>query len=408
MGGVGRFLGAFGGFVLIPVLATSAHAQVGKTTTGAVAGRNKVVKQTGVAPFVRVEPASGFVDDAFAFDGAGGRIAVVITDAAKSSEVRVLDLAQDGKVLSTRALPSELLPQALAFLGDKDAILVVGEDARAPAEDRPRLGVLLDASGKTVRRFGPATDIAWTRVGADDVIVSWTRKNLNHYEIVAVTAAGKPVAKKTFRLGKGGLDVDLLGWRDAYLTAVVRQRGEYIKKLDQRGPAREARWDARTGKLAGARDIADPLEHKRVAEIRLPRPNLDAFLRVTEDLKGIELVGADDKRVPVTLPVAFPTYDPKSFTARQQPGGQWLFTLTVDPVNPDALAKKVADPEAIDLYRVEATGGRAIKLARVPKADRGFLWQSSAGRWAVLRKHKGFDRGGPVLEVFDLILAPKT
>ena len=80
----------------------------------------------------------------------------------------------------------------------------------------------------------------------------------------------------------------------------------------------------------------------------------------------------------------------------------------MDPVNPDALAKKVADPEAIDLYRVESTGGKAVKLARIPKGDRGFVWQAATNRWAVLRKHKGFDRGGAILEIYDLILAPKT
>lgn len=397
---------AFVVFVPIYAFCSAASAQVGKTTTGAVAGRNKVVKEAGVRLLAKVAPEAGFVDDAFAFDGAGGRLAIVVTDAAQQAEVRVLDLAQGAKVLSARPLPAEILPTKLAFVGDKDEILVVGEDQRVDA--RPTIAVLLDATGKATRRWGPATDIATTKVNGVDVVTAWTRKSGVAYDVAATTLAGKSYAKRTLKLGKGGLDVELLGWRDAYLSAVVLQKGAFIKKLDQRGPSHEARWDAKTGKIGGAKELADPLEHKRVSEIRASWPNRDTFVRVTEDLRGIELVDADDKRTPIELPVELTMYDPKSFTARPQPGGGWVISLTVDPVNPAALAKKIADPEAIDLFRLDAGATKLQKVARLAKGERGFVWQATAGRWAVLRKHKGFSRGGPTLEIYDLILLEKS
>ena len=43
------------------------------------------------------------------------------------------------------------------------------------------------------------------------------------------------------------------------------------------------------------------------------------------------------------------------------------------------------------------------RLARLPQNDREFTWAVAGGRWAVLRKHKGYGRGGPELELYDLV-----
>src|SRR5258705_11791634 len=53
----------------------------------------------GVKPLSTVHPDEGFVEDAYAFDGSGGRLALVRADASSLAELQVLDLAQGGAVL---------------------------------------------------------------------------------------------------------------------------------------------------------------------------------------------------------------------------------------------------------------------------------------------------------------------
>ena len=42
-------------------------------------------------------------------------------------------------------------------------------------------------------------------------------------------------------------------------------------------------------------------------------------------------------------------------------------------------------------------------IAAQTSPDRDVRWRASKTVWAVLRKHKGFDRGGPQLDVYPLV-----
>ena len=73
--------------------------------------------------------------------------------------------------------------------------------------------------------------------------------------------------------------------------------------------------------------------------------------------------------------------------------------MTVDPVNPDAVRRKKADEERMDLYRLDS-GPRATPLGQVPTGKRGFGWQAGRRFFGYLVKHKGFGRGGQELRIY--------
>jgi hypothetical protein len=75
----------------------------------------------------------------------------------------------------------------------------------------------------------------------------------------------------------------------------------------------------------------------------------------------------------------------------------------VDPVNAEAVRNKKADADELDVYALDLESGRATRLVSgVLAAKRALTWTVGGGRLALLRKHRGFDRGGMELEVYDL------
>ena len=72
------------------------------------------------------------------------------------------------------------------------------------------------------------------------------------------------------------------------------------------------------------------------------------------------------------------------------------------------MAARRTDPDLIDLCAIElgsGTPGPAQRLRTLPGNQRPSSWKLTAGgRLALLRKHKGFARGGTEVEIYDLDL----
>jgi hypothetical protein len=149
--------------------------------------------------------------------------------------------------------------------------------------------------------------------------------------------------------------------------------------------------------------VEDLMQDQKTLLVRKQFPNVSAFVKVADDLTKLELFTADQKAHELKLAEELVKYDPKSVQQQLALDEKSLtFSLTVDPVNILAVEKKVADIEYIDFYRADTETGQAKRLARLPAWGRPFAWRLSSGLIAVLRKHKGFDRGGPDLEVYQL------
>jgi hypothetical protein len=368
---------------------------------------NAVVVQT-------VAPTRGFIDTPFAFNGAGGRLVYVNTDAAELCEVVVLDLALGTEVMRLSTTAFTTAPLSVADVIDGEHFLI----AAHPTPDSDAVAAaVLDRTGKVVRKFGPATDLVRITYDGEDSVVAYHRSEktpnkgkpeATHTVEVFALATGKRIGKK------GVLVTDLAGFSqkldfrvnhfaEGYTRAVGIKGGQYDKKEDQRSPDVEGWYDIPRATFAKKIPIANVTEHTTRLQILAQHPNESWFATVAQDLSGIVAYTGQSGPTPVELAESFKHYQAKSFVA-QPPGvdGAIYFTLEIDPVHQEAVDRKRAAEKWIDLYRLSAASPRATRVARLPVEDDhpGVTWRARETEWAVLPRHVGFERGGPQLIVY--------
>ena len=366
----------------------------------------------GVKPLAHLHADKGYFDEAFALDGAGGRLAYVNDDGAAFAEVTVVDLNQGGKAVAHFDVTAWATTVArLAFVLDGNALLLVAP--ASPKDAAKKSAFLVDLGGKLLHKWGPATDFVVGEIEGAETITVFDAKaaadgattfDVGFYRL----DSGKPVGKRQRLVANAegfvkSIDLRILYWRDAYQEIVGKKPGTYDKFKDQRMNDSEGIYDVVAGKLLRSTAIPDLILHAKLTLLRAERPNQSAFAWVTPDLHGIDLLTAEDQRTTVSMDEPFAHYETGSLAQELGRDGKLAFSLTIDPVNPDAVARQVADPELVDLYSLDPSTGKAVRRARLPKLGRAFTWRLSSGRWAVLRRHKGFSRGGPDLEVYDLV-----
>jgi hypothetical protein len=372
----------------------------------------------GATLLKEIAPERGFVDDPVRFDGAGGRLLYVHSDAGELCEANLVDLGQGAADLATIDLAKlTIAPVDVDFALGGDVLFVtylvgVGDDARKAAALVERKA---DGSAKVVRTFGPATDVALTYHDGAPVVAAYaqTRKRskkgewqVKHEVELRALDTGKRVGKKAvLDADETGyvkkLDFRILYWRDGYLRAVGIKGGTWDRKEDQRSPDHEAWFDLAQGIFSKRLAIADLVEHTQLAQLLAEHANESRFLTVKRDLSGVVRF-ADDARADVALAEPMHHYDPASLRYQRTPDGGFYFSLTIDPVNPDAVARQKAEPKWLDLYRLGAGATQAERVARLLVGDRPVAWVASAGHVAVLYKHKGFSRGGKRLLLYRL------
>ena len=87
-----------------------------------------------------------------------------------------------------------------------------------------------------------------------------------------------------------------------YLQALVKKPGRYDARADVRGGTQMAVLDVLSGRTGPGKKVEDIPRFLRFAEKRAERPGLDAFVRVTDDGGGLEVVGPGEKVRPLALP----------------------------------------------------------------------------------------------------------
>ncbi len=382
------------------------------TLGGTRKSRERVPENAVVAH--TVAPAKGFVDNPFAFNGAGGRLAYVNADAAELCDVVVLDLALGTEVMRVPINAFTTAPLSVADVIDGEHFLVT---ARPSPDSAAITAAVLDRTGKVGKTYGPATDIAQITYDGDDALVVYNRAE-------NTPKKGKPQATHTVevfslatgkRIGKRGtLVTDLAGfnekldfrvnhWAEGYTRAVGIKGGQYDKKEDQRSPDVEGWYDIPRSTFAKKIPIADVTEHTIRFQALAQHTNEPWFVEVKDELSG--LVAYTGQAGPNTVELAEPWrhYLAKSFVV-QPPGvdGAIYFTLEIDPVHQEAVDRKRAAEKWIDLYKLPLGAPRATRVARLPIEDDfpGMTWRAREDVWAVLPRHIGFDRGGPKLIVY--------
>ncbi len=366
----------------------------------------------GIELAKEIKPAEGFVDDPVRFDGAGGRLLYVNSNSAELCDIIVLDLGQGYTALRTVDISKVTnAPLDVRFAIDGEHYFVtykvgVGDDAKVG-------GALVDSTGAAVRTFGPATDVRATRYDGEFAVAVYDAErkrskkgevSVDHSVEVLALATGKRIGKKasltTDETGHSKkLDFHVQYWLDSYTKAVGVKGGVWDRKEDQRSPDVAAVYDLPQKLFARRTPIRDVTEHARRTQLRQEHANERSFLYVENDLSGVKWFDHGKTR-DIGLAQPFHHYDPKSMHYQRGAAGEMYFTLTIDPVNPDAVARKKADPKWLDLYRLEPGGTKAKRVGRLLLGKRDVAWVASPGYWAVVPKHIGFSRGGKLLRLY--------
>jgi hypothetical protein len=377
----------------------SAGAQP-KSTAPPLVGATEIVKKT--AP-------TGFIDDAIASDET--RLAYVVGDASTGSELHLVNVATQAETVVDLAAVT-VHPISVALFGPR--VFVVGQN-----EDGAQIAALVeptaDAAKPTVKsppkivyKLGPATDITVvTRDGKPRIALHRATSAMtgmkHEVELDAVETGKRVAAGHAIELdGKDAnkkLELTVNHWSDGYTRAHGIKGGEWEKKEDQRSPDVEATYDLVAGKFVEQTKIEDLFaQHKRFQTLAEVHDRVD-FLHMTWDNSTVQIWRAG-KPVGVTLDQPINNYDPKSLQGFVAADGSAWFVLKTDPVNPDAVARKKADPEYVDVFHATADG-KAERKARVLETGvRVRFGTMGSDRFWLLERSSGFERGGKTLTLY--------
>ncbi len=365
-------------------------------------------------PRFALQADKGFFDDPLAFDEGARRLAVIRTDSASFARIEILDVEGGGQAQRSFEIgnPGQSFEQ-IHFADDGAGIVLVSRD---PVSGK-RSAQFFDAAGKPAGLAGPYTEIAPSMLGVKRVLIGVARKTdakgstintLSAHRLDGLARIGKARAHKLGPQGEiKGHELRALSWFDGFSKAHVLRAGRYDKEKDFRQPDRAAVFDALQGTVTSETEIGDVYAFAHVTKLRAERPNRTVFAVLADGESGLDLVDAGGARTP--LPVAAPFHLYESRSVREQEGpeaGRFYFSLTVDALNRDAVARQKADKPYLDIYATDLGGkdtapGTTLR-AHIPVDDRPTVWVAGYGRAAVLKKHKGFSRGGRDLEVHDL------
>jgi hypothetical protein len=355
-------------------------------------------------PVARYEPGtSGFIEDAYAVSDDGKTLAFITTDGATAA---VLHLATVGAAeIKIEGVPIDVVD--LHLIGPDRILLVSGAENSLKAS-------VLTPHGSEKPQLGPFHRLALARIDGKAAIVTYTRsdkKGVQH-ELVAYDVAHlKPFKRKMLVedaegqiRGPHGM-LKPLWWSDGFTVLNARKPGEYDRAHDIRQPDRSTRLDVFSGKILDEEQVKDVVAFTKVALERRDRPNENVLVHFSDDRKQLLMLdGLVDHELQLARPIR--KYDPQSLGAQLVDDKRVAMSLSVDPVNPDAVNRQKAEPDEIDLYTIDRQSHIATRILTLPGEGRRSTWHIASDRLVLLRKGKGFDRGGVALEVYDLAPAP--
>ncbi len=356
----------------------------------------------GATEVAKLTTPSGFIDDAIVVDG--DRVAYVIADSSAKAELHVLVLSTKAEqVVDVSGI--SLHPLAITLVAQR--AFVVGEGA-----DGKQVAAMVDLvdrgkgkpAGTVLYKVAPATHItALPGKIAVHRVTAGAASTKHEVEILSIDN-GRRLSSRTLELATPGdlekkLDFRVNHWSEGYAKAHGLKGGEWDKKEDQRSPDTEATYDFAAGKLVDRKKIDDLFEQrKRFQALADGSGKLD-FVRTGWDNNTLQAWrGGKLHKLELDQPLA--TYDIKSLQGIVQPDAVWV-AAKVDPVNAEAVARKKADVEYLDIF-VARPDGKATRKARVPaQGIRHRFGVTGAGFWLVER-NQTMERGGKSLTLYKL------
>jgi hypothetical protein len=366
------------------------------------------------APLLRLTPPEGrFFDDPVAVSPDGTLVAEVVTDAATHASLQVSAVA-GGAPLVLDGLPVAVT--SLTFLGPKRVLVV----SRREGGDQ-LMGQVIDvvdktrlAPGKT--RLGPADAIEVTDHKGKLLVTTYSRvekKSVEHHLQFFAADTMRSVARRDLVETSEGLirgragELRPLWWSRGHTHLAGQKLGEYDKARDVRRPSRFVELDVVDNQVLDEHEIEDVLAFTKVSLARKSGPPVGAYARLSDDHKEILLLeGLDEHALPLAREINL--YEPASLRSQILDDKTLLVGLQVDPHNVVAVGRRGEDPDDFDLYSIDRASmhGKSAPSARrvltLPGQGRPVGFTAAAGRLAILRKDKGYDRGGVAIEIYAL------
>ncbi|MFT3694781.1 MAG: hypothetical protein QM831_16650 [Kofleriaceae bacterium] len=334
-------------------------------------------------------PSFGYVDDPVASDD--GHLAYVLSDGTTKSELHIVPATGAEQVIDISAFT--LHPIGVKLFGAKTFIT-------AQEDNGDEAGAMFDKA-KLVYKVGPATHVTLiNRDGKDRIALDRVTGTKHEVEIDALDNGKRIAAGKPFELDAQGaykpLEFHVNHWSDGWTKAYGIKGGEWDRKENQRSPDAEAVYDLVTGKLGDKKPITDLFEqHKRFQTLADSNGSID-FVKFSWDNTSL-VAWKKGIGQPIELDQALGQYDPKSL--QYTPDVTWL-ALKVDPVNPEAVARKKADPEYFDVFKIDGT--KAVRKMRILATNTRLRFGIYKDKVWILERSSGFDRGGKALTVYSI------
>jgi len=391
-----------------------------------------------------LRPQSGLYEGlAFAADGRS--LVLLRTDSASQTTLDLVELTRGARPVERFHLPPE--PAALESL----VPLAEGSFAflRAADKDDARVLTVVGGDGKKRWEAGDLWQVGFPRKdeashGGGDrstprplILVQRTRAG--GWSVTArEPATGKTTAKpRLFEVDEHGLLRGLglkpISFFDDFSRLLTERPGAYDKKKDARLPSTAVVVETLTGKVLHEDPIVDRYGWALSGQLRAraATPGRSLFVRLADNgdasRVALELVDAQGLIHPIALPGNPRLYDRQTLVVESDrapcecPSDRLTFSLAIDPVNPEAVARKKVDAAFLDVFELdiktlppgqsphpgapEVAPVQAVRRAHVALSDRPVTWLRNGDTLAVLRRFKSFARGGDQVDV--LRLAPR-
>lgn len=366
---------------------------------------SSTVAMASPAPLARFDAGGGgFIDDAYALRSDGKAAAYITTDGATTATLHLVELGNSE--LKVAGAPVDAT--AIHWLSPTRVLVVRGAAGSASAQ-------VFTAAGAQKQRLGPFGQLAMSTVDGKPAIVTYTRTEkhgVDHAIVAYSPDTLRAIKRRAWHEDAEGQiklppsSVKPLWWANGFTELAALRAGEYDKARDIRRPDRYARIDTLGGKVLAESEVQDVLGFTQVSIVRRDAPNQPVIARYSDDHKKLLFVDGLEQ-YEVTLQRDLWKYDPQTLQW-QTIDDRVALSLTVDPVNPDAVNRKKADIDELDLYDVDRKSHVARRILTINGEGRRSTWQVAGGRLLLLRKGKGFDRGGVALEIYELVDEPQA
>ena len=367
-------------------------------------------------PLWTYKPLKGFVDDPIAFSPDGASLVYFHSDSATFTKMVIVKVNDGFKVDKEVALEDPtMVPQRVAFSPNSKRIVLIYMDGYKGTRGAFVFDV---ATGKVVKKLAPSIHTSLVKIKGKQAIAQTELKPLRkggnwHRTTYWGTEDGKKILLLKTKVN-GDLTMDeppvrLLHWDPGHFSFLGLRSGKYDKAKDIRLPDVGLRYNLLTMKETWGEAPKDLPAWELAIKMRPNHHGQLRYMEVSGDLKKLYYVDQKNALTELQGKVPWAVYDHESLKQWEAWDRSVLyFSLTVDPVNPAAVARKQEDQERVDIYSVDRAG--AVKLVGkvVTGREKGrvaitkFGWSIGESHFAYLKKLKGFARGGKQIEIYPM------